>query len=134
MLINTSVSFPQIKTFTFSIRYTSSILRQLLHNILHGWLFFISLSLKAKFTGSDRCPRYKTWCEKTCITKPCSTIKVTHIPGFITIKTYANVAVSPMGTRARYMPRFCTGPSSIINKTIKRWMPCGRRLEWRVLF
>lgn len=61
----------------------------------------------------DQFPHYKTDYEKKgCLTKPCSTIKVTHIPGFITIKTYANVAVSPMGIRGKDFPGFCTGAGS----------------------
>lgn len=60
----------------------------------------------------DQFPHCKTCYEKRdCLTKACSTIKVTHIPGFITTKTYANVAVSPVGTRGKYMPHFGTGTS-----------------------
>lgn len=48
----------------------------------------------------DPFPHYKTCHEKTrSLTNPCGTIKVTHISGFITTKTYANVAVSPMGVK-----------------------------------
>jgi len=36
--------------------------------------------------------------EKCRLTKRCSAIKVTHIPGFITIRKCANVAASLMGT------------------------------------
>lgn len=44
--------------------------------------------------------------KKERLTKPCGTIKVTHIPGFITIKTYANVTVSPMGIIKKYFTGF----------------------------
>lgn len=48
----------------------------------------------------DRLPHYNTPYKKP-LTKRCSTIKVTHILGFITMKPYANVAVGPMGVRRK---------------------------------
>ena len=50
--------------------------------------------------------------KRSSLTKPCSTIKVTHIPGFITIKTYANVAVGPMGITRKHFYALCTDASS----------------------
>lgn len=58
-------------------------------------------------------PYYKICCEKKKhrLTKPCSTIKVTHILGFITVKTYANVAVT-LWEYGKYETRLCPGTHS----------------------
>lgn len=50
--------------------------------------------------------------KKCHLTKPCSTIKVTHIPGFITVETYANVAVGHMGICRKHFTAFGTDAGS----------------------
>lgn len=63
-----------------------------------------------------------------CLTKPCSTIKVTHIPGFVTIQTYANVPLDPMGIRGNVFPGFCWDTGSKLQKKSKQKQKLRKKL------
>lgn len=90
----------------------------------------ISSYINAEIFNMSPFPHHKTSYEKKCsLTKPCSSIKVTHIPGFITIKTYANVAVSPMGIRRKHFHGFCTDTGSKSLKEIKTEAAVKERLQ-----
>lgn len=118
---NSTFSTPFLKATPLSVR--------LLFN--YQLVFSPPLSLKADFIATVRLEvvkaeemcagshflHYKTRYEKMCsLTKPCSTIKVTHIQGFVTIETYANVAVGPVGTREDGAPRGDAGSKSLTGR------------------